>query len=155
MLSYKQTDEILYPEINTDGCLLLSLIDIACEAVGEELTPFEVNTMYNYLMPVYMKDGREEYKNRCYILDHEAVIQCALYLLGVRHAGIEYSYRKDEDDYIIGNAETLGRCNYFITKLSCGTYMHFVRTDESGKILYNSGTCAQVPISQRGYRVNL
>ena len=93
MIEFKQTDPILYKTIQTDGCLFMDLIDIACEVLNKSISPFDVNLVHDYVIPKFMIDNKHIAKDRCYVLDHESIIQAASHVLGGGNLGIKYLYR--------------------------------------------------------------
>jgi hypothetical protein len=156
----KQYNTDLHPYIQTDGCLFMSLLDIACDyckakcqpALKSELTIAEVNKIYWYAIPQFMQDGRQAQQNRCYILNHAEIIRLGFYILGKRNMFIQYLYRDDFDP-----SKSFGEikgCNYFITEIQLPTFNHFYRSDADGNVLYNPGRSFSNNIeSTRGYKI--
>ena len=155
---WKQYNAIFREEIQTDGCLFLSLASIAEEAAGIPFEdPEEIERAYQYAMPNYMRDGGASHKNRCYINSHEDVLRVFLHVLGIRKpAACEYLYRFDYETafYAVGSSSTKWRCTHYVKKVSYGVGgSHFLRCTVDGESLYNPGQTDGEPLSLRGYRV--
>lgn len=154
----KQYHEGLYSPIQTDGCFFMDDLsiseDLAMLSDGKH-SAFSVpmvNRAYDYCIPKFMRDGGDEEKNRCYILDHVEVVRVGLYIMGLPYHHIEYLYRSDYDR--MNNPALLARCNYFIKEVRYGKGSHFVRCNRSGFTLYNSGNTDGVDwLSLRGFLV--
>jgi len=160
----KQTHPGLYDEIQTDGCYFmvdLSIGEDIALRIGKQhhqFTPEEINLAYDYAIPKFMHDGTEARKNRCYILDHREIVGIGLRLMGFRDFEMEYLYRKDGDQIIIGSELNLDRCNYFVKEVLVGNgpVTHFVRCDRIGVSLYNPGITDDMDWeSFRGYLVKV
>lgn len=164
-MQWKQTDDVFRSEIQTDGCLFLSLGSIAEEAAAFSSEkpiafedPEEIERTYQYVIPNYMRDGGQDHKNRCYINDHVAVIRAYLNVLGIRKAEIEYLYRHDMDTghFVVGGEFTEPLCQYFVKKVPYGEKgSHFLRCTRGGTSLYNPGITDGEMLSLRGYRVKI
>ena len=146
-MNIKQTERALYPSIQSDGCLLMSLLDIACAEAKDELMPYEINRIYDYAVSKYMLPT-------CYVLDHAAIIKLGFYLLGHRFTSEYYGYRRDDNKNIFGEGDS-EKCNYWIAKVDTGSFEHFYRSDSYGCVLYNPGTSTGRVISLRGYFVKI
>lgn len=146
-MNIKQTERALYPSIQSDGCLLMSLLDIACSAADDELMPYEINRIYDYLVPKYMMPT-------CYVLDHAAIIKLGFYVLGHRFTSEYYGYRRDDNKKVFGE-DDYEKCNYWIAKVDTGAFEHFYRSDKYGCVIYNPGISTGRVVSLRGYLVKI
>ena len=142
-MTVKQSDKALNHAINKEGCLFMSLLDIASDLIGEDLLPQEIMRAYDYTVPKHMEAD-------CYVKDHAEIIRAGMYLLGQRFGLAHYGYRCDGDQVLWGKKS---ECNYFISAMDCITFTHFVRTDPQGLILYNPGKSTGKLVSLRGYCV--
>ena len=147
-MTNKQTAQAHYPSIQAEGCLLMSLLDIACAEAVDDLMPLEVNRIYDYAVPKYMEPT-------CFVKEHEEIIRLGFYILGHRFTVARYIYRRDENKQIIGKTSDIDKCNYFVTMVDAGTFRHFYRSDEHGYVLYNPGISTGRVLSIRGYAVKI
>jgi len=160
VLQYKQTAREIVdrvPDVATDGCLLLSLADVACTAVGKEIYPNDIERLYWYAIPKYMEQGDKVEENKCLILDHEEIIRIAGMLAGHRLRDVEYRYRKDGSRLADWSCNNWDSCNYFVAKVPYKKSGHFLRVIPDGndgwETLYNPGVTDGERISIRGYYV--
>ena len=153
-MTTKQGDSKLYEEIQTDGCLFMSLLDIACADTYRDLRPEDVNRLYKYVTPWWMRDGGHVKADRCYVLEHEPIIRAAFDFFGHHDMQIVYRYRRDGDEQIMGVEKDLNVCNYWITKIRLPGFSHFYRSRRDGEPVYNPGVSMSHDImSVRGYSI--
>ena len=153
-MTIKQSNQGLRVEIQTDGCLFMSLLDIACDVAHRDMDPEAVNRIYMYVVPHWMKDGGHVMSDRCYVLDHTAIIRAGLDWFGLHDWGIEYKYRRDGDIIKMGAASDWLRCNYWITKIKLPTFSHFYRSGPDSTERYNPGiSMSNHVLSLRGYNL--
>ena len=153
----KQYNADCHPYIQTDGCLYMSLLDIPCDwckakcrPARNDLTVAEINRLYWYAIPQFMKNGDTDKNNRCYILNHEEIIRLGFYILGKRTMFIQYAYRDDADPQ--KSFGTIDKCNYFITEIELPSFHHFYRSDADNTVIYNPGrSYSEKVVSTRGY----
>jgi hypothetical protein len=160
----KQTHPTHFKQIQTDGCYFMVDLSIGEDAgfrsgmLIKQFSPTEINLAYQYAIPDFMKSGRDIRKNRCYILSHEELIGIGLRLAGFRYFEVEYKYRKDGDEFKIGNESQLLVCNYFVKEvlIGKGPKTHFIRCNQKGITLYNPGISdSKSWVSFRGYLVKI
>lgn len=159
-MKLKQYSPNMPRSVVTDGCFYMDLLDIgwsfANRVIGpvDEPTVQEVRRIYKWVIPDFMRDGGNTKKNRCFIEagGHVEIIRAMVNICQIRDIKIEYRYRKDYDDMIIGKEYDYDRCNYFLHELDCESYTHFVHVDRDGQLLYNPGrSFSEKIISVRGF----
>ena len=144
----KQAESII-PQVRTDGCLLLCLLSFS---EGERtFSHGDVSRAFRYLTPHYMLDGEHVRQDRCYILNHEEVIRCGFYLMGNPDGRVEYAYRKDGDNFVIGDESALDKCTHFVKKVKIPEGYHFIRTNCRWMTTFNPGESEGEIVSWRGY----
>jgi len=97
-MEYLQTDNFFNEEINAEGCLFFSLMDITENHTGHSFIPKTINKLYNHLNDTTFVLYKKTYplmSNTCYVNNHEKCIQEALEVFGchdkVKYVGAEYN----------------------------------------------------------------
>jgi len=144
------------PQVQTDGCLFLTLLKFAEDYTNQRFTKKEIDIAYKYAIPDYMKDDKHDFEDRCFILDHEAIIELGLRMLGIRSPRALYLFRRDGDIQKIGNMADIWRCNFYAARIKLPTFSHFYQSDQSGAMVWNPGISINDKITSiRGYKIVL
>lgn len=151
MSPIQQNDKQLDESINAAGCLFRSLSMLAEIHAQHTLGPDQIAEQKRWLVDNgYMLD---EPGKRCWVMNHEKVINSALYYLGLPQTA-RYVFREEIDDR---DFETGIKANAFIrhVRMLTGTG-HFYVCNENGTRIWDPfwpAPAVDYVIGVRGYRI--